>query len=119
MWLWVSELQALGFRERSGGYWQCERAYGLPAHAYLSIFFGAASRQRKSRRGPRPRLVDVSAFHVTLVLGVDRIHFYYHEQAEGVWEPGGHTSRAEIGRYAADPGELCRQADQIAARLVT
>jgi hypothetical protein len=118
MWLWLSELHRLGFRRRSERYWQCERRYGLPGSAYLSVFSHAQEVERTGLHGGRER-VDVSAFHVTFCLGLDRVHFYYHEAAEAVWEAGGHTSIPEIRRYAVDPTELRARADQIAARMVT
>ena len=113
MWLWQCELPRLGFRQLSEWYWQCERGHGLAAGVYLSIFADAADREP----GGRVRL-DVAAFHVTMILGVDRVHFYYHEAGEAVWEPGGHTSGAEIRRHRADLRELRRRADAVAANLV-
>jgi hypothetical protein len=110
MWLWECELREAGFRLRSAGYWRCERRFGLPAHAYVSIFAGGEA-------GGGRRAVEVSAFHVTFQLGTDRLHFYYHERAEDVWEPGGHTSAAEIGRYGVEPRQLRDRADEIAARV--
>ena len=118
MWLWNSELQQLGFRRLSERYWQCERRYGLPANAYLSLFSHASERQFTANSGQRERL-DVCAFHLTFCLGVDRVHFYYHERDQGVWEPGGHTSAAEIRRYRMEPAELRAASDCIAAELVS
>jgi hypothetical protein len=116
MWLWEGELYRLGFRHRSGHYWQCERGFGLPGHAYLSVFVvGKRGASRRCRK--RHRLVEVSAFHVTFQVGVDNLHFYYHERAEGVWEPGGHTSTPEIRRHGCHPSQLREEADAIAARL--
>ena len=118
MWLWNSELRQLGFRRLSERYWQCERRYGLPANAYLSLFSHARERQFTAGAGERER-VDACAFHVTFCLGVDRVHFYFHECDEGVWEPGGHTSAAEIRRYRQEPVELREVADRIAAEVVS
>src|SRR5437870_784608 len=98
MWLWECELRQLGFRRRSDGYWRCERRYGLPAEAYLSLFAGGEHDLFPEDVRARRRIVEVSAFHVTILLGVDRIHFYYHEVSETAWEPGGHTSSVEIAR---------------------
>ena len=73
------------------------------------------SRSRSSRtRG----IVEVSAFHVTFLLDVDNVHFYYHEYGDGVWEAGGHTSSAEIARHDADPVVLRQIADVVAADFV-
>src|SRR5438874_2717014 len=101
MWRWECELVAAGFRQRSEQYWQCERGYRLPEKAYVSVFVHAAfhlsgrqehihvdnmsvrAGRRKSKRRAEhieERLVlEVSAFHVTFLLGCDHIHFYYHE----------------------------------------
>jgi hypothetical protein len=114
MWLWACELRRLGFRRLSERYWQCERRYGLPDGAYLSAFAHAREREPSGRER-----VDVCAFHVTFCLGVDRVHFYYHEATDAAWEPGGHTSAAEIRRYAVEPAEPRRTADAVAARLVS
>src|SRR5262249_33430313 len=104
MWLWECELCQLGLRRWSTSYWQCERRYGLPGGAYISVFPHAVARQSAAGKAKRERL-DICAFHVTFCLGVDRLHFYYHERAEGIWEPGGHTSAAEIRRYRREPAE--------------
>jgi hypothetical protein len=116
MWLWVGELHRLGFRRRSERYWQCERGYGLPAEAYVSIFAHALVRGG-SGRATAPVRADVGAFHVTFCLGVDRIHFYYHEADADAWEPGGHTSGPEIRRYGVEPSELRERADAVAKAL--
>jgi hypothetical protein len=63
--------------------------------------------------------LDVAAFHVTFCLGVDRVHFYFHEVADGVWEPGGHTSALEIRRYRREPAELRSLADRIAGAFLS
>jgi hypothetical protein len=117
MWLWECELRRLGLRRLSPRYWQCERRYGLPAEAYLSLFSHAEERQTSTSRAGRERL-DICAFHVTFCLGVDRVHFYFHEVAEGVWEPGGHTSAAEIRRYRREPAELRVIADGVAGKFL-
>src|SRR5687767_3463645 len=98
MWLWECELRQAGLRRLSAHYWQCSGRYRLPAVAYLSLFSHAHEKQISAGASARER-VDICAFHVTFCLGVDRVHFYFHEAAEGVWEPGGHTSGAEIRRY--------------------
>jgi hypothetical protein len=105
MWLWECELRQLGLRRLSERYWQCERRYGLPGAAYLSLFSHAQERQATKSAAGREQ-VDIAAFHVTYCLGVDRVHFYFHEVTDGVWEPGGHTSGAEIRRYLREPTEL-------------
>jgi len=105
MWLWECELNQIGFRQRSPGYWQCERGFGLPKYGYVSVFVGGKGGATRSGQACQ-RPVEISAFHVTFKLGVDNLHFYYHEQAEGVWDPGGHTSTAEIRRYQVEPSLL-------------
>jgi hypothetical protein len=103
MWLWECELYQFGFRYRSVRYWQCERGFGLPGNGYISVFVGGKG--GATRRGrARQWLVEVSAFHVTFKVGVDNLHFYYHERTEGVWEPGGHTSAPEIRRTRSRRG---------------
>jgi hypothetical protein len=118
MWLGNGELHRVGFRRRSERYWQCEGRFGLPEHAYISIFLNtkhdALRRGRRADRG----LVEVSAFHVTFRLEVDRVHFYYHELTEQTWEPGGHTAWVEIERHGVEPEELRQQADAIASAVV-
>ncbi len=118
MWLWECELRQLGLRRLSARYWQCERRHGLPDGAYLSVFSHAQERQAARGAVGRER-ADVCAFHVTFCLGVDRVHFYYHELAEGVWEPGGHTSATEIRRYRRDPAESRATADQVASEFLS
>lgn len=114
MWLWKCELHRLGFRERSADYWQCERRFGLPENAYLSVWIHAREREHHLGR----ELLDVSAFHVTFQLDVDRVHFYFHEVGDHVWEPGGHTSSTEIRRHGVEPSLLRDLADDCAALLV-
>jgi hypothetical protein len=118
MWLWECELRQLALRRLSAGYWQCERRYGLPGVAYLSEFSHARERPAAAGAAASERL-DICAFHVTFCLGVDRVHFYFHEAAEGVWEPGGHTSAAEIRRHRREPAELRAVADRAAAEFLT
>jgi hypothetical protein len=118
MWLWECELRQLGLRRLSPRYWQCERRYGLPRGAYLSVFSHAGESQTAAGDVQRERL-DICAFHVTFCLGVDRVHFYFHEVAEGVWEPGGHTSGTEIRRYRREPAELRAIADRVAGEFLS
>jgi hypothetical protein len=118
MWLWACELRQLGLRRLSARYWQCERRYGLPGDAYLSVFSHARERHVTAGAVEHER-VDLCAFHVTFCLGVDRVPFYFHEIAEGVWEPGGHTSATEIRRYLREPTELRAVADRVAFEFVS
>jgi hypothetical protein len=118
MWLWACELHQLGLRRLSASYWQCERRYGLPDGAYLSVFSHASEKQHTAGTAGRERL-DVAAFHVTVCLGVDRVHFYFHEVAEGVWEPGGYTSALEIRRYCREPAELRALADRVVGEFLS
>lgn len=114
MWLWESELRELGLRSKADRYWQGERRFGLPLSAHLSVY--AWSEQVLP--GAALRLVELSAFHVTFEIGLENIHFYYHENLENEWQPGGHTSRAEIRRLGCDLRELRETADTIAAAFV-
>lgn len=116
MWLWHSDLRALGFTQASPGYWQCERGHGLPMDVHLSIF--PWCRPGRSRRRAVPALCEVCAFHVTFEIGVDNVHFYYHEMQAKVWEPGGHTSAREIRHLRRRPRDLRRAADAIAEAFV-
>ena len=93
-------------------------AIELPNGAYLSVFSHAEEKQSTTDTGGRER-VDVAAFHVTFYLGVDRVHFYFHEVADGVWEPGGHTSAAEIRRYRREPADLRDVADRVAGEFLS
>jgi hypothetical protein len=117
VWLWAIELHELGFRRKSEGYWQCQGRFGLPETAHLSVFAGNEQTFPGDRRGRR-RLVEVSTFHITFEIGRENIHFYYHERLENEWEPGGHTSAAEIRHLGQDPGKLRGRADEVAAQLV-
>ncbi|HKI34569.1 MAG TPA: hypothetical protein VKA46_22125 [Gemmataceae bacterium] len=117
MWLWASELSALGFRRKSEGYWQCKRRFGLPDGAHLSLFSWNEQALPSASRDA-PVLVELSAFHVTFVLRHEHVHFYYHEHLENDWDPGGHTSRAELRRLGANAGALRGQANAVAAALV-
>src|SRR5262245_4040070 len=114
MWLWESELQRLGFRRRSERYWQCERRFGLPAWGHLSIFPWSEHALSDNRL-----LIELDTFHVTFAIEGEHVHFYYHEAStENDWEPGGHTSSAEICRLQRRPRSLRAQADEIAALLI-
>lgn len=111
MWIWEGELERHGFRRRSRRYWQCERGFRLPAGAYISVYVTDKDTAPGRRRRGGHRVVEAAAFHVTFLLDVDNVHFYYHEQAEGVWEPGGHTSAAEIARHGFETSRLREIAD--------
>jgi hypothetical protein len=113
MWLWESELRALGFRRKSERYWQCERRFGLPVCGHLSVYCWSEHVVDGGRL-----LAELDTFHVTFLIGHDNIHFYYHERLENEWEPAGHTSSAEITRLGHDPRRLRLEADAVAARLV-
>ncbi len=116
MWLWAVELHELGFRRRSDRYWQCERRFGLPEQAHLSIF---ASEQRiPAGKGRKRCLVELAAFHVTFEIDRDNVHFYYHERLDNEWEAGGHTSAGEMARLGQELRVLRDCADGIAASLI-
>jgi hypothetical protein len=112
MWLWEAEFRRLGFRRRSERYWRCDRRYGLGADGHLSVFsWGELA-------GPGGLLLaELTEFHVTFRLGLDHIHFYYHEYRDNEWHPGGRTSGREIRRLGEDPRALRRRADAVAAAL--
>jgi hypothetical protein len=117
MWLWASELSGFGFRRKSERYWQCERRFGLPPSAHLSLF--SWGEQSVSDESGRPRfLVGLTEFHVTFVLRHEHVHFYYHERLENDWKPGGHTSAGHLRRLGADPAALRARADAVAAAVV-
>jgi hypothetical protein len=113
MWLWEVQLHELGFKRKSERYWQCERRYGLPANAHLSLF----SWSEQTLPGTR-YLVELTEFHVTFTIGLDNIHFYYHDFAESVWTPGGYTSRARMERLLVSPRRLRRQAEALARAFI-
>ena len=81
------------------------------------MFAHAGEKQHRTGTAGRERL-DVAAFHVTFCLGVDRVHFYFHEVADSMWEPGGHTSALEIRRYRREPSELRAVADRVAGAFL-
>jgi hypothetical protein len=118
MWIWASEFYRLGFRRRSDRYWRCEGRFSLQPNQHLSVFPWSELSQRRGRNQDGPRLVQLDVFHVTFAIAGEHLHFYYHELAENVWRPGGHTSCNELIRLGLDPEALRRQADAIAAKLV-
>jgi hypothetical protein len=117
MWLWACELHDLGFRRRSESYWRCENRFHLPVNGHLSIF-SWGEQSVPGHRGRNRFLVELTEFHVTFLLGFEHVHFYYHEILDNDWEPGGHTSPAEIGRLGYDVIALRDSADEIAAEVI-
>jgi hypothetical protein len=113
MWRWESELREAGFRRKGERYWQCDRRFGLPDCAYISLFCWSEQRMAGNRL-----LVELDTFHVTFILGGEHLHFYYHEQRDNEWEPAGHTSVTEINRLGLDACALRGEADGIAGELV-
>src|SRR6266699_1892596 len=107
------ELRAMGFRRRAERYGQWERRFGLPAGGHLSVFPWG----EQSLAGGR-LLVELDTFHVTFAVGGEHVHFYFHERAGSEWDPGGHTSAAEVLRLGGDVRELRARADAVAALLV-
>lgn len=83
MWLWSCELRQIGFRRRSRRYWQCERRFGLTGNSYISIFIHTVHSQNDRE------CLEISAFHVTFQVGIERVHFYYHEMANTHGSPAG------------------------------
>jgi hypothetical protein len=63
--------------------------------------------------------IDFASFHVTFRVGVDHVHFYYHELDDQTWESGGHTSLLELDRLGLRRDQLREQADQIARELLS
>src|SRR5262249_25495612 len=112
MWLWAVQLHELGFKRKSERYWRCERRFGLPDDAHVSIFAWSEQSAGGKRR------IELDTFHITFHLHLDHVHFYYHERDHNVWEAGGHTSWGEIRRLGHDPLELREQADRIAVELI-
>ena len=119
MWLWAGQLQSLGFRRLGEFYWQCENGYGLEASAYLSLFAHTLAGRPRRRVRSVQQWLEVAAFHVTFCRHVERLHFYYHELADGIWDPGGHTTAGEIRRHGIEPGPLRQSADRSATALLT
>jgi hypothetical protein len=117
MWLWESELYERGFRRRSDRYWQCERGYGLPPAAHLSVFSWGEQTIPGRRRRERRLLVELTEFHVTFLLGGEHVHFYYHEVLHNDWQPLGHTSANEFRRLGHEPLAWLVHADTIAAKM--
>jgi hypothetical protein len=118
MWLWAGQLHSLGFRRLGEFYWQCEVGYSLGADSYLSLFAHTLDGRPRRRARSVRQWLEVAAFHVTFCLGVDRVHFYYHEVGDGIWEPGGHTSSGEIRRHGVEPGPLRHSADATASEFL-
>jgi len=117
MWIWASDLNELGFRRKSDRYWRCERRFGLPPEAHLSLF-SWGEHALPVAAGPAPLLVELTEFHVTFVLGHDHVHFYYHERLQNDWDPAGHTSSTELRRLGADVATLRARADDVAAVVI-
>jgi hypothetical protein len=115
MWLWDIELRALGFRRKSERYWQCVRRFELPDAAYLSLFSWS---EQFIPAGDGRYLVELSEFHVTFQIALERIHFYYHERSENAWKAAGHTSSREIRRLGVEPAQLRARADMTAALFI-
>jgi hypothetical protein len=118
MWQWDNELYERGFRRRSERYWQCVRGHGLPVDAHLSLFSWAEQTLPGRHKGQHRYLVEVTEFHVTFLIGIDHLHFYYHERWHNDWKPAGHTSGGELLRLGLVPAQWRQRADEVAARLV-
>lgn len=114
MWIWSEQLKAMGFSRKSDRYWQCKNRYGLDDNEHLSLFPWSEA----PLHGSDQILVEMDTFHVTMLLGIDHVHFYYHERQENEWQPGGYTSPGEIRAHGANPRSLRARADAIAKCLV-
>jgi hypothetical protein len=117
MWLWDDDLRRLGFRRKSERYWQCEHRFGLCVTDHVSVF--SWSEQVIGRSAAARFLVELTEFHVTLLRGLENLHFYYHEHHDNEWLPAGHTSCTEIRRLGIDPIVLRTAADAVAEAVVT
>jgi hypothetical protein len=84
VWSWEMQLCRLGFRRRSRWYWSCGHGYNLPPDAHVSIFAASACRPPEAALSSPHRLLEVNAFHVTVRLGMDHVHFHYHERGDAV-----------------------------------
>jgi len=113
VWIWDEHLQRLGFRRRSDRYWQCQQRYGLSPIDHMSIFSWSEQRIARSRFH-----VELTEFHVTLARKGEFLHWYYHEHELNAWQPGGHTSVAELERLGLDVTRLRGEADEIAAEFI-
>jgi hypothetical protein len=113
MWLWEIDLRRLGFRRKAERYWQCRQRFGLAGDDHISIY----SWSEQQLPGPR-FLVELTEFHVTFAIGNQRVHFYYHEAGDHIWEPGGHTSANEIRLLDWEPNDLRKEADAVAQQLI-
>lgn len=107
MWITRRAMRRLGFRRVSPRFWLCRGRYGLPARGHLTV----ADRVGRD-------LVELSAFHVTVEVGGERVHVYYREEAPACWGPEGHTPADDLLRLGVDRGGLLQTADDVARRLV-
>jgi hypothetical protein len=113
MWLWEVQLYDLGFRRRSERYWSCARRFGLPDAAHVSIFSWSEQTIPDGRF-----LVELTEFHITYEIGLDNVHFYFHERADNIWRPGGHTWFPHIKRLGVNPIKLRKKARRSAGELI-
>ena len=114
MWIWKHELKQLGFRQKSRTYWQALGRFGLEPDEYVSAFLCTSN----TRRGANATLFQLTEFHVTFPIMGHRVHFYFHETMDRVWEAGGHTSVRELTLLGAHLPALDRQALQAASQLL-
>lgn len=112
-------MRELGFRRKSERYWRCVRNFGLGEGEYLSVFSWGEQRLPGPASGSARFVVEMTEFHVTFLVGIDHVHFYYHETRENAWQPAGHTSAGELHRLGRDPQTLRERADRIASRFIT
>ena len=112
MWIWIWELKQMGFRQKSERYFQCARGFGLEQGQHLSLFLWTRNAKKNAT------CFAVTEFHVTIQLGGDHLHFYYHELAQNVWRRGGHTSTIEIERLGYCAQTLRSHAEFVANQFI-
>ncbi len=113
MWIWDFQLQQMGFRQKSERYWQCERGFGLTEGDHISLFLWTIQPHSEVDQQTL-HAYELTEFHITFLLDLDHVHFYYHEIQDQTWELGGHTSSAQIRYLGFDPQSLIEEADSIA-----
>ncbi|MEK6239063.1 MAG: hypothetical protein N2C14_30475, partial [Planctomycetales bacterium] len=118
VWLHEHELRMLGFRRKSDRYWRCDARHGLQGDDHLSLHLWEREQVVVGRRRRGAFRFEMAEFHVTLAVPHHNLHFYFHEVKPNEWEPGGHTSSAEIELTSLNPAALREDADRIADKFI-